>query len=167
MQGRHHRQTWTVTAIDEDGSLRVNDPQRGGTRLPNDYVARHVELGWAVTGYGNQGVTVDHGICVVEAASTRAGIYVAMTRGRDKNAAWVLDLTGLEDAEEVFAAAIARSPNALTAHAVRDRLHRVAGVAPSTIAEEGSPLSEDPARRTADRLQQFDGLHREAPRLRR
>ena len=96
-----NRHTWTVTAIGDDGSLTVEDPQRGRVRLPNAYVARHVELGWAVTGYGNQGVTVDHGICVVEPASTRAGIYVAMTRGRGRNVAWVLDRTGLEDAEEV------------------------------------------------------------------
>ncbi len=77
------------------------------------------------------GVTVDHGICVVEPASTRAGIYVAMTRGRGRNAAWVLDRTGLEDAEEVFATAIARPP-ARTAQAVREQLYRAAGASPPT-----------------------------------
>ena len=126
-----NRHTWTVTAIGDDGSLTVEDPRRGRVRLPNAYVARHVELGWAVTGYGNQGVTVDHGICVVEPASTRAGIYVAMTRGRGRNVAWVLDRTGLEDAEEVFATAIARPPNARTAHAVREQLYRAAGAQPA------------------------------------
>ncbi len=89
-----NRQIWTVRAIGEDGSVTVADRQHGRLRLPKDYVARHVESGWAVTGYGNQGVTVDHGICVVEPASTRAGIYVAMTRGRNRNVAWVLDRTG-------------------------------------------------------------------------
>jgi len=73
-----NRQTWIVTDID-DGSLAVTDRHRGDVRLPARYIARHVELGWAVTGYGNQGVTVDHGICVVEPASTRAGIL----RGHD------------------------------------------------------------------------------------
>ena len=53
-------------------------------RLPKSYVARHVELGWAVTGYGTQGITTDHAIAVVEPSSTRAGIYVAMTRGRGR-----------------------------------------------------------------------------------
>ncbi len=62
-----NRHTWTVTAIDDNGSLTVEDQRRGRVRLPNAYVARYVELGWAVTGYGNQGVTVDHGICVVGA----------------------------------------------------------------------------------------------------
>lgn len=40
-----NRQTWTVRAIGEDGSLTVADRQRGRVRLPKDYVARHVELG--------------------------------------------------------------------------------------------------------------------------
>ncbi len=108
-----NRQTWTVKAVGEDGSLSVADPQRGQVRLPARYVARHLELAWAVTGYGNQGVTTDHGICVVEASSSRAGIYVGMTRGRGHNLAWVVDRTGLADAEEAFAAAIARPANAL------------------------------------------------------
>ncbi|MDP9426063.1 MAG: relaxase domain-containing protein, partial [Actinomycetota bacterium] len=76
-----NRQTWTVTEVSEDGSLTLTDPQCGQVQLPARYVARHLELGWAVTGYGNQGVTTDHGICVVEPSSSRAGIYVGMTRG--------------------------------------------------------------------------------------
>ena len=150
-----NRHTWTVTAIGVDGSLTVEDPNRGEAHLPADYVARHVELGWAVTGYGNQGVTVDHGICVVEPASTRAGIYVAMTRGRGRNTAWVLDRTGLEDAEEVFAAAIARPPNTRTAHAVREHLYRAAGARPPAVATPPETLSEDPAWRMAERLKQL------------
>lgn len=150
-----NRHTWTVAGIGDDGSLTVEDPHRGEAHLPADYVASHVELGWAVTGYGNQGVTVDHGICVVEPASTRAGIYVAMTRGRGRNVAWVLDRTGLEDAEEVFATAIARPPNAGTAHAVREQLYRAAGASPSAVATPAETLSEDPARRMAERLKQL------------
>jgi ATP-dependent exoDNAse (exonuclease V) alpha subunit len=76
-----------VAAIGKDGSLAVADDERGRVRLPAEYAARHVELGWAVTGYGSQGVTVDHGICVIGPSSSRAGIYVGMTRGRDRNVA--------------------------------------------------------------------------------
>ena len=150
-----NRQTWTVTAIGDDGSLTVEDPQRGSRAPARDYVARHVELGWAVTGYGNQGVTVDHGICVVEPASTRAGIYVAMTRGRGRNVAWVVDRTGLEDAEEAFATAIARPPNARTAHAVREQLYRAAGASPTRSRPAAGRRAEDPARRMAERLKQI------------
>lgn len=160
-----NRQTWTATAIGEDGSLTVGDRQRGRVRLPKDYVARHVELGWAVTGYGNQGVNVEHGICVVEPASTRAGIYVAMTRGRGRNLAWVLDRTGLDDAEDVFAAAIARPPNARTAHAVREQLYRAAGATPPATVPKPEALPEGPARHMAERLKQLPAHRPPARRL--
>lgn len=91
-------------------------------RLPAAYVARHVELGWAVTGYGTQGDTTDDAICVVEPSSTRSGVYVGMTRGRGRNLGLVVDPTGMADPEEAFAAVIARPPNATTALAVAERL---------------------------------------------
>ncbi len=138
-----NRQSWTVAEVGEDGSVVVVDPARGSVRLPAAYVARHLELGWAVTGYGTQGMTTDHSIAVVEPSSTRAGVYVAMTRGRDRNLAWVVDRTGLADAEEALAATIARPPNALTAHAMAARL----GGPPPERA-----LEEDAARRMARRL---------------
>jgi hypothetical protein len=118
-----NRQTWTVTAVAADGGLCVADPERGEVTLPADYVARHVELGWAVTGYGNQGITADHGICVVEASTTRAGLYVGMTRGRQRNVALVVDPTGAAEPAEVLASIIQRPIGGETAHAVRDRLH--------------------------------------------
>ncbi|HET9443101.1 MAG TPA: AAA family ATPase, partial [Acidimicrobiales bacterium] len=89
-----NRQVWTVAEVGGDGSLVVADDERGSVRLPAAYVRRHVELGWAVTGYGTQGVTTDRGIAVVEPSSTRNGVYVAMTRGRGRNVAWILDRTG-------------------------------------------------------------------------
>lgn len=124
-----NRQQWTVTAVGADGSLTVTATGRGTATLPADYVRRSVELGWAVTGYGNQGVTVDHAICVVEPASTRAGVYVGMTRGRHHNTAWVADPTSLADPEEVLTAVLQRPGNAVTAHATRQRLHDQHGLA--------------------------------------
>ncbi|MGH9154882.1 MAG: AAA family ATPase, partial [Acidimicrobiales bacterium] len=117
-----NRHTWDVEGVGDDGSLVVSHPTRGRARLPAAYAARHVELGWAVTGYGNQGDTTDHGICVVEPSSSRAGVYVGMTRGRGRNVGLVVDATGLADAEEAFASVIARPANARTALATRDRL---------------------------------------------
>jgi ATP-dependent exoDNAse (exonuclease V) alpha subunit len=135
-----NRHTWTVAAVGRDGSLTVTDSGRGTTTLPSDYVARHVELGWAVTGYGSQGITTDHGICVVEPGSSRAGIYVGMTRGRRHNRALVLDPTGLADPQDSFGAAIARPANALTAHAVRDQLYRAVGLEPPAAEMAREPL---------------------------
>lgn len=117
-----NRQSWAVADVMSDGSVVVIHPERGSVRLPAAYVARHLELGWAVTGYGNQGVTTDHGICVVEPSSTRAGVYVAMTRGRGRNIAFVVDPTGAADTEEVLAGVVARPESGITAHAVAAQL---------------------------------------------
>ncbi len=154
-----NRHTWDVKAVGDDGSLVVSHPTRGRARLPAAYTARHVELGLAVTGYGNQGDTTDHGICVVEPSSSRAGVYVGMTRGRGRNVGLVVDATGLAEPEEAFAAVIARPANARTALATRDRLRGHVGPEP-VIAEENA------AARMARRLQQV-GHQRSAPSLRR
>ncbi len=99
-----------------------------------------------MTGYGTQGMTTDHAIAVVEPSSTRAGVYVALTRGRNRNLAWIVDRTGLADAEEALASAIARPPNAMAAHAMAARLD---GTPPEPA------LEEDAARRIARRLDQL------------
>ncbi|MGH9176947.1 MAG: ATP-dependent DNA helicase, partial [Acidimicrobiales bacterium] len=117
-----NRHIWDVESVGADGSLVVSHPVRGRARLPAAYVSRHVELGWAVTGYGTQGDTTDDGICVLEPSSTRSGVYVGMTRGRGQNLGLVVDPTGMADPEEAFAAVIARPANARSALAVRDRL---------------------------------------------
>ena len=112
-------------------------------------------MGWAVTGYGNQGVTTDHGVCVVEPSSSRASIYVAMTRGRGRNVAWVVDRTGLADAEEAFAAAVAKPASSLTAHAMRARLG----------GETAQPVVENSTQRMLRRLDRLQAPSRSAPGL--
>lgn len=151
-----NRQTWTVTAIAPTGDLAVTDAEHGTVTLPAGYVGRHVELGWAVTGYGSQGVTVDHGICVIEPSSSRAGIYVGMTRGRGHNTAWIIDPVGNLDPADAFAAAIARPPNARTAHATRARLYDARDLTPPAREVEPPALEDPVARMQArlDRLQQ-------------
>jgi len=116
-----NRHTWTVTDVEPDGNLTVHDDHLGSVVLPATYVAADVELGWAVTGYGNQGTTTDHAIAVIEPSSTRAGTYVAMTRGRHRNIAVALDPTGLADPVELLEQTIANPASAETAHATRDR----------------------------------------------
>lgn len=158
-----NRQVWTVSEVGADGSLVVADAELGSVRLPARYVRRYVELGWAVTGYGTQGVTTDHGIAVVEPSSTRNGIYVAMTRGRGRNVAWILDRTGLADAEEALAPAIARPANALTAHATAARL----GAPPPEVAPEPPAVEDDHVQRMARRLEALATSRRPARRLSR
>jgi len=83
---------WRVTEVLADGSVTA---QRLGIRfgasvvLPAGYVAEHVDLGYAVTAHRAQGMTVDTAHVVVTGSTTRENFYVAMTRGRESNVAYV------------------------------------------------------------------------------
>nr|WP_220481609.1 MobF family relaxase [Nocardioides ginsengisegetis] len=83
---------WTVTAVRKDGSLAVRRTWHrlsATVVLPPEYVAQHVELGYAVTAHRAQGITVDTAHVVASASTTRENLYVSMTRGRDSNIAYV------------------------------------------------------------------------------
>ncbi len=83
---------WTITAVSSDGSITVRPAGRrfgGSLVLPAAYVAEQVELGYAITGHRAQGITVDTAHTVVTATTTRENFYVAMTRGRHGNHAYV------------------------------------------------------------------------------
>lgn len=152
-----NRHTWTVEKVASDGGLVVSHPSRGKARLPAGYVARHVELGWAVTGYGNQGDTVDIGIAVLEPGTTRNHAYVAMTRGKKANHAWIPDPSGTPDPADALANIIARTPRQESALAALARL----GGEPRPTRElptvEPLSLPDDPA---ADVTRRLDALQR-------
>lgn len=83
---------WHVLAAGADGSLTVerrHRTHRGRVTLAPAYVAEHVDLGYAVTAHRAQGLTVDTAHVVVNNSTTRENLYVAMTRGRDTNTAYV------------------------------------------------------------------------------
>jgi conjugative relaxase-like TrwC/TraI family protein len=83
---------WTVVAVNANGSIDLRRGRRrwgSPTRLPADYVKSHVELGYAVTSHRAQGITTDTAHVVVSSGMTRENLYVAMTRGRDSNTAYV------------------------------------------------------------------------------
>ncbi len=81
-----NRETWTVTALGADGSLTVTRQQgHGNVVLPVDYVRQHVRLGYAATEHGWQSDTVTASIALASAETTRRGLYVAATRGRERN----------------------------------------------------------------------------------
>jgi conjugative relaxase-like TrwC/TraI family protein len=82
---------WTVTRLREDGSVTVRPVSHrsgGSIVLPAAYVAEHLDLGYAVTAHRAQGVTTDTSHVVVT-TTTRENLYVAMTRGRQENHAYV------------------------------------------------------------------------------
>jgi len=77
---------WTVSAIGDDGSLRLRNNISGGeVTVAADYIAENVQLGYATTVHRSQGMTV--GNCHVLAAANmdRQSLYVAMTRGKRAN----------------------------------------------------------------------------------
>lgn len=84
---------WTVTDVRDDGSLVVRRQGKkygGAVVLPAGYVTEHVGLGYAITSHRAQGLTVDTAHVVVFDNTTRENLYVAMTRGREHNHAYVI-----------------------------------------------------------------------------
>ena len=142
---------WTVAATRADGSITVHHDERGSVGLPADYVARHVELGWAVTGYGNQGDTVDIGIAVLDGSTSRNHAYVAMTRGRQANHALLVDADDTTAPAARLTDIVTRPACAESALAVQARLHREAGqeppghAAPTPRRQDRSPRATPPS----------------------
>ncbi len=83
---------WKITKIRGDGSVTIRpvDRSRGKSIvLPANYAAEHLDLGYATTAHRAQGITVDTSHVLVDPAMTRENLYVAMTRGKDANLAYV------------------------------------------------------------------------------
>lgn len=83
---------WQITHVHRDGSVEARREGHGpdaSVRLPTDYVAEHLDLGYAVTAHRAQGLTVDSSHVLVTRTTTRENLYVSMTRGRDTNRAYV------------------------------------------------------------------------------
>ncbi|WP_354531983.1 MobF family relaxase [Nakamurella sp. UYEF19] len=89
-------QQWSVERARTDGSLTVRllgaDGLAGAAQitLPAHYVAHHVELGYATTAHRAQGMTTDTAHVLAGAAMARETFYVAMTRGRRSNQAYLV-----------------------------------------------------------------------------
>ena len=88
------------TAIHPDGILTATG-HHGTIHLPARYVTDHVELGYATTAAAAQGRTVDHALVVIDRPCDVRNLYVAMTRGRHSNDAY-LATPGETTAQDVF-----------------------------------------------------------------
>lgn len=81
---------WNVRVVHSDGSLTVRGVKGGATVvLPARYVAEHVELGYAGTAHRAQGRTTDTAHALISPTATREVLYVAATRGRQRNQLYV------------------------------------------------------------------------------
>lgn len=82
---------WHVLTVRQDGAILVErhsgrrGSQAGRLTLPAEYVAEHVQLGYASTIHGVQGATVDNTHTVLNGTESRQALYVALSRGRQTN----------------------------------------------------------------------------------
>jgi conjugative relaxase-like TrwC/TraI family protein len=104
-----NRDTWTVTGIGADGSMTVSHRAGHGTvTLPVDYAREHVRLGYAATAHGWESDTVSTAMSLASTATTRRGLYVAVTRGSDENMICVItDSDDVADARDVLEGIVA------------------------------------------------------------
>ncbi|HET7823220.1 MAG TPA: MobF family relaxase [Ornithinibacter sp.] len=81
---------WTVHAIRRDGSLAVqHNRSRRLVTLPADYVRDAVELGYASTIHGAQGITAATVHALATGEETRQQLYTMATRGSGANHLYV------------------------------------------------------------------------------
>lgn len=134
--------TWRVLRTWEDGSLTVQRHTRGNSppatvTLPAWYVADHVQGGYARTAHRAQGATVDTAHAVVTDQLSREVLYVAMTRGRRSNVAYV----AVNDADSELDHGHHMTVENTTAHAVLE----------AVLSNSGAQLSATETMRNAFR----------------
>ncbi|MDO3013296.1 MobF family relaxase [Mycobacteroides abscessus subsp. abscessus] len=136
-------QRWRIVRVGRDGSLTVR-PLRGKStkdiRLPADYIAEHVTLGYASTINTNQGTTADISRIVGSDELNREQLYVALTRGRKEN--HVYFSTSEADPHRILTEKAVRPPTAV------DILTTILGrVGAQLSAHSAIEAEEDPAAR--------------------
>jgi conjugative relaxase-like TrwC/TraI family protein len=131
---------WTVTATNDDGSMTLRRAGGAGELvLPADYVAAHVELGYASTAHRAQGRTVDTAHAMVSPTTAREVLYVAATRGRESNRLYVD--TGYD-------------PDPQTSHDGTTEPQTVREVLVSVLANEGADVAaHDAIRRSHEEME--------------
>ncbi|UKD50742.1 relaxase domain-containing protein (plasmid) [Amycolatopsis sp. FU40] len=84
-----NREVYTVRGVDDRGRIIAETKDGGTAFLPLDYVEQHVTLGYAGTVYSAQGRTVDSAHALFDEQTSREDAYVALTRGRGLNMAYL------------------------------------------------------------------------------
>jgi exodeoxyribonuclease V alpha subunit len=131
-----NRQSWVVQEVLVDGSMVATEGARR-VYLDPSYVTDAVQLGYASTDYGNEGVTTTRSVTSVGSATSAGGLYVGATRGRYDNTLHLV-AQDREDARAQLVAALGR-----------DRADRGLDVARTRAEAEASrtvhPLEPDPS----------------------
>src|SRR5699024_4321822 len=105
--GVANRESFRVVQVHSDGGLILAGEDQRHHHITADYVRNHIHLGYAVTDYGNQGTTVDHGSVLLESSMSGGGVYVGATRGREDNTIHIV-ADDTEDAKAQFITTMTR-----------------------------------------------------------
>lgn len=130
---------WVVQDIDPDtGDITaVSGDEK--VVLPAKYCRDHVQLAYATTAHRSQGRTVDTAHAIIDSSASRETFYVAMTRGKYSNRAYVVDdednvlgdtaALGMERDWKDTLETVLRKQSAPSAHqAAADELERVSSI---------------------------------------
>ena len=146
---------WTVLAADRDGGLRVQHRRTGRSiQLPASYVRDSVELGYATTIHGAQGITADtmHGL--ITGPESRQQLYTMCTRGRLSNHIY-LQLVGNGDPHILI------RPDTMRPATATELLEQIlarddTAISASTMLQE----QQDPSVRLGDAVERYiDALY--------
>lgn len=85
-----NRAVYTVLGLNEHGALRVRGARGEVAHLPRSYVEEHLTLAYASTVHAAQGRTVDTSHALLDEAAAREAAYVALSRGREANYAYLV-----------------------------------------------------------------------------
>jgi conjugative relaxase-like TrwC/TraI family protein len=96
VRGPITRERYRVLEVRDNGSLRV-DAGTHQLTLPPEYVAADLSSGHATTVHAVEGATVDTTHSIATAATRREAQYVELTRGRDRNTAYVQTIANASD----------------------------------------------------------------------
>lgn len=95
-----NRDVVKVLGIADDGSVTVAYDDGDTLQLPPEYMRHHVDLAYAGTIHSTQGRTVGTAHSYWDGTGSREAFYVAMTRGRERNTAYMsTDMPGVPEAE--------------------------------------------------------------------
>ncbi|MEV8530241.1 MobF family relaxase [Streptomyces sp. NPDC052000] len=93
-----NRDVVKVLGIAEDGSVTAAYDDGDTVTLPSSYVQKHVDLAYAGTIHSIQGRTVGTAHSYWDGSGSREAFYVAMSRGRERNTAYMsTDMPGVPE----------------------------------------------------------------------
>lgn len=154
-------QRWTISNLDEHGAILTTGDRT--VNVPRRYLAESATLGYAVSVDGSQGVTADTAHALAGSDQlVRERAYVALTRGKSANHAYLID-TDLPDlagapavthptsrARDLFTAAASQDKRDRSAHdTLRDRVIAWEREPPD-LATQPVGAVDDPAQIDAD-----------------